>query len=183
MPAQNCNDSIPDFSNAFNYCDPEYSFGEVERVIVAPIDIHESITDLPSMDEAALIAAEASGYIGIIPVKGSLDEPEQPEQETSLYRRAYPPARYTLEGNADDLSTEAYTALRDLNKKRVRMWFVSGKYIFGGALGLISDTRTFPVIEEGEESLHRYHVRFEWRSDGKSPERDSSPWYEDVDVS
>ena len=176
----NCaGDSIPSFGTGFDDCAPKYVFGEIERVFISPLDLPEGegnpypadVTDDTDWD-ALFVAGTAVN----IPVKGSLDEPDRPEIETSLYRKAYPPARYTLTAMVDDIGNEdVYDALREMANIRVRFWFISGGYIFGGATGLQSDLNSWLTIEEGEESLHKYALSFAWRA-AQGPERADSPY-------
>lgn len=174
--------SIPDFGAGFSDCAPKYVFGEVERVFVTPLDLPEDIDGNPYpadvTDESDWLALFNAGIGVNIPVKGTLDEPERPEIDTSLYRKAYPPARYTLSAMVDDIGEpEVYNALRDMANIRVRFWFISGNFIFGGAEGLLSDLNSWLTIEEGEEAMHKYALTFTWRSpDGKGPERATSPF-------
>ena len=175
-------DSIPSFGTGFDYCAPNYVFGEVTHVIVAPIGIPDESdyagnpwpTDVSDMgDWDALIGA---GFAQVIPIKGTLDEPERPEIDTSLGRKAYPPPRYTLTGQVDDLPADVYEGMRNLSNKSVRFWFLSGGYIFGGAQGLRSDVNTWLTIEEGEESVHKYNVSFTWKSEDRlAPARAIAP--------
>jgi hypothetical protein len=175
-----CTDSVPDFTGAFNYCAPAYVFGEIEEVILAPLEL-TSGDPYPTnwLDETAwnlLLAPEVGDPVAHkLPVRGTMDEPDQPEVETSKYRTAYPPATYNVPFSVDDLSDIAYNNLRDMNNKTVRMWIISGGKIFGGATGITADLRTWPTIEEGEDALHRYHVHASWRA-ALAPERGTSPF-------
>ena len=176
-------DTIPSFGAGFDYCAPNYVFGEVTHVIVAPIGVPEGspyqgtpYPEDPSEmgDWEDLIAADIG--VQVIPIKGTLDEPERPEIDTSLGRKAYPPPRYTLTGQVDDLPDDVYEGMRNLSNKSVRFWFLSGGYIFGGAQGLRSDVNTWLTIEEGEESVHKYNVSFTWKSEDRlAPARAIAP--------
>ncbi len=163
----NCVNQVPDFpAEAFDQDCPVYAFGEVERVIVVK----------PSKDRPDDFTTEKN----VIPGIGTIDEPEQPEVVTSLYRRAYPPARYELTFNVDDLSEDAYNTLRELHGARGRMWFQAGGYLYGGEDGIECDVKAALTIEEGEEALQKVPLHFTWRQrDGKMPEREESPWAED----
>lgn len=157
--------SVPDFDGAFNDANPTYGFGEVERVIVVDLDTDKDDVDFETSDN-------------VIPVRGTFDEPEQTEIDTSLYRKAYPPARYTLTCAVDDISDTAYERLRAFHGGRCKMWFQAGAYLFGGD-GIECDVKTHLTIDEGEEALQKYHIVFEWRStDRLGPERENSPWEE-----
>lgn len=161
----NCVNSIPPLTDSpFDQACPAYAFGEVERVLIL-----EAGSEKPT---------EIETDPHVIPVKGTIDEPEQPEVETSLYRKAYPPARYTLSCTVDDISDAAYNHLRDMNGARGVMWFQAGDYLYGGD-GIECDVKTFLSIEEGEEALQKVGLECNWRSDErKMPEREASPWAE-----
>lgn len=169
MPTNSCAQSMPDLAGAFDYCAPNYVFGEIEEIIIAPLEV-ESGDPYPSdiTSEAAwddLLAPDAGDPIAFkIPVRGTIDEPDRPIIETSLYRKAYPPKTYNLPVNVDDLSDKAFDELLKLTNTRVRMWYISGGYLFGGTFGIEADTDSWPVIEEGEDAMHRVHIHFSWRT-------------------
>ena len=156
--SENCS-SVPSFADAFDFCAPEYGFGEIERVVVADIG-----DDKPTNFETATV----------IPVRGTLDAPDQSEIETSLYRKAYPPARYELTCTVDDLSDTAYAALQAFHGGECLLWFQAGDYLFGGE-GLRCSVKTHLTIEEGEDSLHKGGLHFSWRAN-TMPDREESPW-------
>ena len=179
--ANSCTDSLPDFSGALNYCSPGYVFGEIEEIILTPLEVESGNPyptdwrDTSDWDDI-LTAPTGSTPIGYkLPVIGSIDEPDRPEINTSLYRIAYPPKRWNLPLMMDDLSDKVYDNLRSMANKTLRMWFISGGYLFGGEQGLIVDIDTWPVIEEGEDSIHKYHIHATWR-DRYSPKRTPSPF-------
>lgn len=183
--ANSCSASVPDFSNAFNYCDPGYVFGEIENIILSPLEV-ESGSPFPAdwrdtSDWDALLTAP-TGQTPIahkLPVIGTLGEPDRTDIPTSNYRHAYPPKRYNMTVMVDDLSDEAYENLRHLTNVTVRMWYESGGYLFGGEQGIEVDVDSFPVIEEGEDSLHKFHVHMTWRAK-EAPARTPSPFVASV---
>lgn len=179
--ANSCAESIPSFVNAFDFCAPNYAFGEITGIIVAPLEL-ETGNPYPTdwTDEAAWESllnptAPAVPVAFEIPVRATLDEPDRPTVEASKYRKAYPPKRYTINASVDDLSDLAYTALTQLVNKRVRFWFLSGGYIFGSPIGVEADTDSWLVIEEGEDALHKYNIELTWRSQNP-PQRAVSPF-------
>lgn len=180
MSTNLCADSIPDLENAFNYCEPNFVFGEIEEIIVAPLET-ETGDPFPTdwQDEDAwdlLLAPSGSSPVAYkIPVRGTIDEPDRPEVDASKYRKAYPPKRYNLSSTADDLSDKAYAGLREMQNKRVRVWWISGGYLFGLEEGIEADVDTWLTIEEGEDSMHSYHLNLTWRSN-ESPNRVTSPF-------
>jgi hypothetical protein len=180
-----CADSIPDFSGAFNYCAPNFVFGEIEEIIVAPLELEEGEpypadwTDSNDWDE--LLSPLAGDPVAFrIPVRGTIDEPERPEVDASLYRKAYPPQRYTLACSVDDLSDLAFEAMRNLNNVRVRVWFIQGHYMYGMPTGLEADITTWLTIEEGEDSMTRYSMNLTWRGTAldAAPQRIWNPFVE-----
>ena len=175
-----CADSIPDLDGAFNFCAPNFVFGEIEEIIVAPLET-EAGDPFPSdwSDETAwdaLLAPSGSDPVAFkIPVRGSIDEPDRPEVEASLYRKAYPPKRYTLTSAVDDLTDKTYDGMRDMQNKRIRVWWTSGGYLFGLEEGIEADVDSWLTIEEGEDSMHKYHINLTWRSK-TAPKRVVSPF-------
>jgi hypothetical protein len=180
MPINSCAEGIPDFSGAFDQCNPGFVFGEIEEVIISPIETETGdpfptdVEDEDAWDE--LLAPLAGDPVAFkIPVRGTIDEPDRPEVEASKYRKAYPPKRYSLQCGVDDLSQKAFDALRLLTNKTVRLWYLSGGYIFGTEIGIVADVDSWQVIEEGEDAMHRYHLHFTWRSKD-APKRFTSPF-------
>jgi hypothetical protein len=180
MPTS-CTDSVPSFAGEFNYCAPAYVFGEIEEVIIAPLELESGDPyPTPWTDKAAWDALLAPTLPDLpvafkIPVRGTMDEPDQPEIETSGYRTAFPPARYNVPLMVDDLNEQVYENLRQMNNVTVRMWLISGGKIFGGPTGIEADLRTWPIIEEGEDAMHKYHIHASWRA-ALAPERAVSPF-------
>jgi hypothetical protein len=181
--SQTCASSIPDFCGAFDYCAPNFVFGEIEEIIIAQLFTEDGDPfpeawdweDVASWD--TFLACDQDGVSNIafrIPVRGTIDEPERPEVEASLYRKAFPPKRYTLSGSVDDLSQQAYDAMNELDGKRVRLWFRQGDYLFGSSTGLEADFTTWYVVEEGEDSMSRMAFNATWR--GQAPARIYSPF-------
>jgi hypothetical protein len=180
MPINSCAESIPDFTGAFDFCAPNFVFGEVEEVIISPLELESGDpfpADITSEDDwNELLAPTVGDAVAFkLPVRGTIDEPDRPEIEASLYRKAWPPKRYNLGVNVDDLSDEAYSNLRELMNKRVRLWYLSGGYIFGFETGIEADVDSWQVIEEGEDAMHRYHLHFSWRNK-YAPKRWTSPF-------
>ena len=185
--SQTCASSIPDFSGAFDYCAPNFVFGEIEEIIIAQLFTEDGDpfpedwdwTDPDKWDEFLGVGAPADADPPIafrIPVRGTIDEPERPEVEASLYRKAYPPKRYTLAGSVDDLSQQSYDAMNELDNNRVRLWFRQGNYLFGLPHGLETDITTWYTVEEGEDSMSRMQFNATWR--GTAPARIYSPFAE-----
>lgn len=180
MPTNSCADSIPSFAGAFDECAPNFVFGEIEEIIIAPLELESGDpfpadwTDEDAWDE--ILAPSVGDPIAFkIPVRGTIDEPDRPEIEASKYRKAYPPPRYNLPANVDDLSDLAYDNMRELVNKRARLWYISGGYVFGHPQGIIAEVNSWQTIEEGEDSMHRYHLHLSWRTKSP-PERIPSPF-------
>lgn len=181
MSTLSCAEGIPSFDGAFDFCSPNFVFGEIEQVIITPLETESGNpypadwTNETSWD-TILTATTPDEPVGfMIPVRGTIDEPDRPEIEASNYRKAYPPKRYSITASVDDLSDAAYTALRQMMNRSVRLWFISGGYIFGGPQGIVTETDSWLTIEEGEDSMHRYHILFTWRS-ADAAQRSTSPF-------
>ena len=174
--SNSCAESVPNFDGVFDFCEPNFVFGEVEEIIIAPLEL-ETGDPYPAdwSDEDLWDALFDADTAHKIPVRGTIDEPDRPEVEASKYRKAYPPKRYTLSGNVDDLSDAAYEAMRQLQNKRVKVWWISGGYLFGLPEGIDADVDSWHQIEEGEDSMHQYHFSFSWRSKN-APARVKSPF-------
>lgn len=178
-----CAESIPSFAGAFDYCAPNFVFGEIEEMIVAPLDVEggdpfpADWLDEDSWDEL-LNPTVGSPIAFRIPVRATIDEPERPEVDASKKRKAYPPQRYTLQGSVDDLSDIAYEAMRSLNNKRLRLWFCQQQYIYGAPEGLLADFNAWLTIEEGEDSLTRYSFSATWMGTAANaaPQRGANPF-------
>ncbi len=129
----NCVDDLPDILG-FDDCEPNFVFGEIEQVIIGSIQDESDVLD--TLDEGKWedfedhfvteVDADHSSdfYAFLIPGRGTMDEPDQPEVEASRYRRAYPPAERTIEFNVDDIPDGVYDALNDLHNQTVRLWAI-----------------------------------------------------------
>ncbi len=180
-----CVDKLPEITG-FDYCEPKFKFGEVTQIILSHvyldgIDVYptdESDKDLWS----PLFEADSDGDSGqvayLIPVRGTLGEPDQTEIDASMDRKAYPPAEWTLECRVDDLSDNVYDALRQLKNKAARLWFIAGGNIFGGNQGIIATMNTFLEIEEGFDTMHNVHLRLMWKA-AELPERADAPDFDE----
>ena len=154
-------------------------FGEIEEIIIAqlytesgdPFPLNWDWESEASWDGflAGCDDEPAETIAFRIPVRATIDEPERPEVEASLYRKAFPPKRYTLSGSVDDLSQIAYDSMNELDGKRVRLWCRQGDYLFGRSSGLEADFTTWYTVEEGEDSMSRMNFNATWRGD--APDR------------
>lgn len=182
-----CAESIPDFSNAFDECAPNFVFGEIQQLIVAPLYTEEGGDTFPTdwtseADWSSLLDAsgdtDATPVAFLIPVRGSIGEPEVTEVEASLGRKAFSSARYTIDAKVDDLSDVAYAALRQMRNVRARIWFMQAEYLYGGAQGIVADVNTNLQIDEGEDSLTIMNLKATWKgaADESAPARTASPF-------
>lgn len=176
----NCADDLPEITG-FDDCNPHFVFGEIEQIILGTITDDANELDNLQWDDwidevegwASIIGSDSSpGEFNayVVPVRGTLDEPDRPEVDASRYRKAFPPATFTMDCDVDDLPDEVYERLGELHNKTARLWWISGGHIFGGQKGIIAQFNTHPIIEEGEDSMHKYHVQAWWR-DSVAPER------------
>lgn len=181
-----CVDELPAITG-FDYCSPEYGFGEIEAIIVSHVSLEGEVTTYPANEtdetqwDTLFTVDEVTGLATAyyIPVRGTIGDPEQTVIDTSEKRKAYPPAEYTLEARVDDLHEATYAGLRLLNSKTVRLWFIAGGYIWGGNEGINPATiNTSLRIEEGHDSLHNVVVRATWKG-SYLPERNTSPNFTD----
>lgn len=191
MPLK-CIDELPAISG-FDFCNPNFVFGEIEYIIIshvskAGVDVYPG-TMAGDESDATLwnplllqdpVSGEAVAYL--LPVRSSLDEPDQTEVEASANRKAFPPAEWQIEARVDDLSDDVYTALRQLRNTQVRMWFIAGGYIFGGQEGIVPVTaHANPVIEEGYDTLHTMNLKLHWKS-ADIPLRSVAPNLDDLTI-
>ncbi len=177
-----CDEALPDV-RGFSDCSPEFIFGEIEQILITPVtvgddfDVGNHLNDWKSWEDwLSLIVSDPDedvdddGFYALqVPVRGTLGEPDRPELDASRYRKAYPPAEWNIECRVDDLPDRVYAALTSMHNTTVRMWFISGGYIFGGAEGLVVQMKTAPSIEEGRDSMHQYNVNAHYY--GGAPER------------
>ena len=188
-----CIDDLPMIPE-FDDCNPQFQFGEIDEIIVSHLyredeqenEITPYPTDVSSAAEWELllepdaVTGEATAYR--IPVRGTLSEPDQTVLDASKNRKAYPPAEWSIESRVDDLSDVVYEALRQLRNKQVRIWFIAGGNIFGGTQGIVpASINAYPVIEEGFDTMHNFHLNATWKSD-EIPERAPAPEFDPEDT-
>lgn len=187
MPLK-CSDDLPVIAG-FDFCKPNFVFGEIEYIIISHIS-KDNLDVFPSdaSDAAAWntlllqdgVSNEAIAYL--LPVRSSLDEPDQTEVDASANRKAYPPSEWSIEARVDDLADATYTALSELRNTQVRMWFIAGGYIFGGNEGITPVTaHANPVIEEGYDTMHTMNIKLWWKS-ADVPARQTAPDLEDLSI-
>lgn len=177
-----CIDELPVITG-FDDCNPKFKFGEIEMIILSHVylEVDDSEVDVYPTDESSVDAWDDilnPGTAFIVPVRGTLTEPDQTEIDASRDRKAYPPAEWTLECRVDDLEDSVYNALRQYRNKGVRLWFIAGGHIFGGRTGIIATANGHLVIEEGFDTMHNFHLNMNWRS-AEVPERNDAPAFDE----
>lgn len=167
-----CEDQLPDI-RGFDDCNPNFVFGEIEQVLIGSLGAEPDfdVSDWQMWRENIVgenedIDTEGDDfYAYLVPVRGTLTDPDRPEIDASKYRKAYPPAEWNIEFRVDDIPDAVYTALAALHGTSVRFWFISGGYIFGGANGLTVQMKTAPSIEEGRDAMHQFNCTAHYYGD------------------
>lgn len=179
MIGTKCVDELP-VIKGFDDCAPNFRFGEIHEIIISHVYLEDPETpgegldvypdDISSAASWTPLLEVGSGGEGDeqiayrIPCRAVLSEPDQTEVDASKGRTAYPPAEWEIEARVDDLHEDVYEGLRGMRNKGVRFWFLADKYIYGGPQGIVATSNSFPVIEEGKDSLHNFHTKLKWNS-------------------
>ena len=164
----------------FDFCDPAVSFGEIERIFVAPYDT-TPFTDVESLaewtarlDNTTLADPDLIRYMD---VSADLPKGEREKIQISRSREISTPAKFTINVTVDDLSDLNYEFMRTTYCNTLqRFWFLAGNYIYGGNEGIPAIMELDLVIERGgKKSLNKFDGTVTWEHEFP-PERNDSPW-------
>ena len=163
---------------AFSNCDPKIYFGEIRKIYVASGDA-DDFTDIESLAEwTARLAQTGGNYASIreLTVSGDQPLPDAGEIEISNKRKVYPPKKWVLNFDIDDLTDLNYEFARTTGcNQRVKVWYATDDHIYGGAVGILGDLVINPMIERGNQSVQKMTGSFTWEYKF-APERNDSPW-------
>lgn len=168
-----CSSILPTVS--FDLCNPNISFGEIERVFIAMADA-TPFTDWTNLSEwtAALALTVEPDALREFYVVADLPAAAADEIIISLGRKIYSPATHTINVDIDDLSAENYEFARTTScNLQFRVWFMTPSYMYGGNDGVLAVLNLRPVIERGVKSLNKLSGTITWEAQF-SPEREVS---------
>jgi len=160
-----CSSILPETS--FDLCNPNVSWGEIQRVFVGMADANPfgsgEWTDHTLWETALALAATETNAIRQLYVSGDLPNATSDETVISLGRKIYSPASHTINIDIDDLSAENYEFMRTLGcNLQFRVWFFTQDYMYGGQDGLLAMFNLRPVIERGIKSLNKLSGTITW---------------------
>lgn len=169
--------SSPQMPVSFSECAPEYHWGEVSKVYVAPADFLPF--DITDADEwADRLDDTADDMIRTLIGIGDMPEPEVTEIATSGDRKAYSSRQYTLNFTIDETNhlNYAWMAMTGCNTN-YQFWFETsdGMLYSGGPDSGLEGTAVFhQIIPRTRQELVTFVGTFKWQSDF-APYRDESP--------
>ena len=152
---------------SFNECSPEYHWGEISKIYLAPADLDLSgfdVTDLA--DWTALLADTGDDKIRTLIGIGEMAEPEVSEVETSGNRKAYGNRQYTMLFSVDETNETNYSfaAMTGCNTKYL-MWFeTSDGILYGGNTGIECTVVFHPIIPRSRKELVTFAGSFKWQA-------------------
>lgn len=171
-----CNSIAPSVS--FSACDPKFYFGEIRKIYVASGDA-ASFTDVEDLAEWTARLAESGGTIESIrelTVMGDLPLADFQEIEMSNKRKAYPPQKFTVNIDIDDISDTNYEFMRATGcNTQLLFWFATDDHIYGGNDGILASFKIGGIIERGNQSVQKLSGTITWESKF-APERNDSPF-------
>ena len=172
-----CSSVVPEVN--FDACAPSVHFGEIHKVFIASSDV-TAFTDVESLAEWTTRIAETGGtaaqVIRELTVMADMPTPDASEIEISNKRKVYPPKKWTLNVDIDDLTDENYNFIRATGcNTQYRIWFATDDHIYGGTDGILSSVVLNPMIERGNQTVQKATGTITWEA-LYAPERNDSPW-------
>jgi len=151
----------------FSECAPEYHWGEISKVYIAPADLDLSgfdVTDLA--DWTALLADNGDDKIRTLIGMGEMGEPEISEIATSGDRKAYGFRQYSIAFTIDETNDINYSwmAMTGCNTN-YKFWFeTSDGLLYGGNDGLEGTAVFHQLIPKGRTEIVTFQGTFKWQS-------------------
>lgn len=175
-------DCPPDCESAlmpvsFNPCSPEYHWGEISKVYIAPADMSLAgfdVTDLA--DWTALLAPTGDDKIRTLIGIGEMAEPEVTEVPTSGNRKAYGSRQYTIQFTIDETNhiNYAWMSMTGCNTSYMFWFEISDGMLYGGPDGLYGTAVFHQIIPRTRQELVTFVGTFKWQA-YFAPARSDSP--------
>lgn len=161
----------------FDKCAPEYHWGEISKVYIAPVDIDLSGFDAsdPASWSAKLSDTDAGKIRTLIGI-GEMGEPEITEVATSGDRKAYGFRQYSFSFTIDETGDENYEwmVMTGCNMA-YRIWYETADgTLYGGNEGLRASAIFHEIIPRGRTEIRTFQGNFRWTS-MLAPPRCESP--------
>ena len=172
-----CSSLVPDVD--FDACAPKVLFGEIHKIYLASSDA-TPFTDVESLAEWTVRIVETGGdaatAIRELTVSADQPAPDMSEIEISNKRKVYPPKKWTLSVDIDDLTDTNYEFVRATGcNTQFRMWYQTDDHIYGGTDGILCSVVLNPSIERGNQSIQKATGTITWEA-LYAPERNDSPF-------
>jgi len=171
-----CDTNLPPVD--FNYCDPAVEFEEITRIFVANYDAAAlaDVEDLAEWNTRLDNVNDGADLIRYFDVMADLPVPDRSPIDISRKRKVWPPAKFTINVDIDDVSDLNYEFMRTSQcNQRYRFWYVAGTKIFGGNDGFTADMILDYKIDRGTQSIHLITGQITWENQF-SNERHDSPF-------
>jgi hypothetical protein len=157
-----CTTELPDPS--FSYCSPIISFGEINKIYL----MGEEGTPFINLDLSELISKKAmtgADKLVELTVMGNLPAVLGDDIEISNGRKATPPKTFTLPFTIDEVNAANYEFMRTMSCIiRVRAYFATPDWWYGGKDGIPCDIKMAPQIDAGTKSKHLFSGQLTWES-------------------
>ena len=162
-----------------DFCAPNINFGQISKIYLgnpgSPMadwaDAAEWTTRIDNTDAGVLATA-----IKELNVIGDKPRPERGEVEFSQGRKAYTTPSHTINIKVDETGDDNYNLVQFLDAnvgQIVQIWWVQGKYMYGGDDGIAANLVLDDVQPESDEELNVFEGTITW--DGTHADRQLNP--------
>jgi hypothetical protein len=169
-----CTSVLPDVD--FDYCAPDFNMGQISEIYIGNID--QGFTDWTSLAEWNSRISEDSSDVDALRrlyVIGDKPEPESNDIDMSKDRIVVGNKKHTLNFRIDETGATNYEFLRTLEcGTKYNVWFVAGKYVYGGNDGIEANLKLNDIIPEDNQELNTFNGTVVWEAKFH-PERTDNP--------
>lgn len=161
-----------------DFCAPDINFGEVSRIMLAnlgnPMANVEDLAEWTARLDNDDVADETK--IKHLYVIGDKPAPESSELALSAGRKVYTDKKHTVNIKVDETGDDNYALIKWLEEnvgQTILIWYVAGKYIYGGNSGIEATLTLDDVIPESDEELNTFVGAAKY--EGGHPDRHLNP--------
>lgn len=152
---------------SFSTCSPEYHWGEISKVYIAPADLDLTGFDASDLaDWTPKLADTGDDKIRTLIGIGEMAEPEISEVTTSGDRKAYSSRQYTVAFTIDETNDTNYSwmVMTGCNTNYLFWFETSDGLLYGGNDGLEGTAIFHQIIPKTREELVTFVGTFKWKS-------------------
>jgi len=171
-----CDSLVPEV--LYDFCGPNYDFGQITKLYVAKQSA-ASFTDVSDLSEWLARLSDdgtADDDIRTLNVIGSKEAPDSSEIQISLKRTIRTPKKHTVSVKIEETNLTNYEFMRAMDcGGTYKVWYESGKYLYGGTEGIDAQILMHLLIPESTDELKVFEGMIKWE-DKYEPEACLNPF-------